>query len=956
MDEGAPRAWISTPISRTIADWGATLSGLGAHLAEHHEGDDEAAAARYRRLLEARAGDPVGAGRAGTHRLADGRRARAGAPGRGGRRSQRRRGRARGAGDARRGAGRDGRARSAAGGGVWRGGRSRPCPGYAPAVHLLERLYADARSVGRAGEGRRGRRRRPARRPRERSGAGRDAARARRPRASNALGALYEERLQDPGKALALYSEWAELGERRAGGVARAAARRREGGRRAGRGGGGAEAGHRDSRSCPAEARFAWCYRAAVIYEERAAADDEAVRAYEAALALDPSFAAGAGGAGARALPQPPAGGAGGGAVASRRRPSRTRAAPARWLSRRRASTRSRLGRVDDALAATSRALSLRSGERGRHRRARAPAGAHGRGATSWPRRWAAWRRRWPIRSTRRRPTGCRRRSSSGSSGPSARRWRPSSARRAAMSAERHSGAAAIRIALQRLYQLVGRGARAGGRRAARVSVEGQRGAATCGRSLDLAWRLGDPEAALAGGAGGAGGRARRRGGAGRGGDAGDEAGARSRPRAGAGEAGGVERRRRDRRGACCARRPRRARARPRSRTRRCPRRCRCCARVVETHATEDALAVLERQATRAGEWALRDPGAPAARRASAPDARDARRAACGSWGTRTSPAGDLRGADADFTQALEADATLPAGAAGAGAPARGDGRRARGRRAVRPRGAPDEGAGARRRRLPPGGAPLRQPGPRRRDGRALPGGGARARARGGDRLRGAGRHPARARRRRAPGAGHAPARRRRADAEAARSAARARGSDLRARSDRSGVGAGRGGRRWIRRRCRRWSAWPRSRPRSGAPPRRSRPIGWRSPRRRIRRVVGAAWARIGDIAERALADVGQAVDAYRNALLSTPDDLPRAGGAGARARRASATGRTRRRRCAGWPPSRAIATRASDTWSRSASCWPGRPRIRRARPTPSRARWPCTRATTSRWIAWTRS
>ena len=40
-------------------DWGATLAGLGAHLAEHHEGDDEAAAARYRRLLEARPGDPV---------------------------------------------------------------------------------------------------------------------------------------------------------------------------------------------------------------------------------------------------------------------------------------------------------------------------------------------------------------------------------------------------------------------------------------------------------------------------------------------------------------------------------------------------------------------------------------------------------------------------------------------------------------------------------------------------------------------------------------------------------------------------------------------------------------------------------------------------------------------------------------------------------------------------------
>ena len=38
---------------------------------------------------------------------------------------------------------------------------------------------------------------------------------------------------------------------------------------------------------------------------------------------------------------------------------------------------------------------------------------------------------------------------------------------------------------------------------------------------------------------------------------------------------------------------------------------------------------------------------------------------------------------------------------------------------------------------------------------------------------------------------------------------------------------------------------------------------------------VSAAWVRIGEIAERALADGEQAVDAYRNALLSTPDDLP---------------------------------------------------------------------------------
>jgi tetratricopeptide (TPR) repeat protein len=39
-------------------------------------------------------------------------------------------------------------------------------------------------------------------------------------------------------------------------------------------------------------------------------------------------------------------------------------------------------------------------------------------------------------------------------------------------------------------------------------------------------------------------------------------------------------------------------------------------------------------------------------------------------------------------------------------------------------------------------------------------------------------------------------------------------------------------------------------------------------------RVVSAAWVRIGDIAERDLADVGVAVEAYRSALLSMPDDV----------------------------------------------------------------------------------
>jgi tetratricopeptide (TPR) repeat protein len=39
-------------------------------------------------------------------------------------------------------------------------------------------------------------------------------------------------------------------------------------------------------------------------------------------------------------------------------------------------------------------------------------------------------------------------------------------------------------------------------------------------------------------------------------------------------------------------------------------------------------------------------------------------------------------------------------------------------------------------------------------------------------------------------------------------------------------------------------------------------------------RVVSAAWVRIGDLAERDLADVGVAVEAYRSALLSAPEDV----------------------------------------------------------------------------------
>ena len=88
-------------------------------------------------------------------------------------------------------------------------------PGYPPAAHLLERLYS---ALGRwdelvkvveidagtaASE-------RPTCAARGGAGSGGEMARLER------LGALYEDRLNDPGKALALYGEWADLGTRRA--------------------------------------------------------------------------------------------------------------------------------------------------------------------------------------------------------------------------------------------------------------------------------------------------------------------------------------------------------------------------------------------------------------------------------------------------------------------------------------------------------------------------------------------------------------------------------------------------------------------------------------------------------------------------------------------------------------------------------------------------------------------
>jgi tetratricopeptide (TPR) repeat protein len=613
--------------------------------------------------------------------------------------------------------------------------------------------------------------------------------------------------------------------------------------------------------------RFAWCYRAAVIYEERAAADDEAVRAYEAALALDPgSRPALAGLARAHYRGRQLEALAGVLLKQSAAEPNPASASALAVEASRILALR--LGRVEEALAATSRALSLDPANvvaiadhaRLLARLGRGPElaeamGSLGQALADPIDKAAAYRLQaeiaeWQLGGKREALAAIERAA-------------------AAMSAERHSGASAIRIALQRLYQLVGRGAEQAAAELARLS-EGQR-VPDVGRSLDLAWRLGDPEGAwravraaldVAPGDGAVLdaavtlatklGRDR------------DRAQALERLAASSGEAATAAVLLR---AAAIARE--RAATRPNEAL---PDTLPLLRRVVETHATEEALAVLERQATRAGDWQL----VILARRQLAESAPDAPTRAVLLWelGGARLASGDLGGADADFARAIEADPTLlPALHAQARLrEARGDSRAAAElyAREARLTKAPGRAAEGFRQAARLYANVVRDDAMAGRcleevlalepeaetDFEVLD---AILRAKGdNDRL-------AQVMRRRAA-AGPVPKRRDRLLAladliyerdpiEAASVLGEAvtldpssvpaliRLAEVEAEIGRSADAIA----------TYRLAITASSDPKG----------------------VGAAWARIGDIAERALADIPQAVDAYRNALLSTPDDLP---------------------------------------------------------------------------------
>ena len=628
-------------------DWAATLSGLSAHVAEHHENDDEAAAARYRRLLEVRSGDPVAlaalervASRTGdaaaqvtlaelavdrspdaAERAALALRAAELAE--------------TAAHDLPRAAALARRALEAV-------------PGYAPAAHLLERLYP---ALGRwdelvkvveaaAAETRGG----------DEAG-GEAASRLER------LGALYEDPLGDPGKALALYGEWAALGTRRVAAL-RALLRAAE---KAGDALVAAEAALKlgtEIRELPAETRFAWCYRAATIYEERAAADDEAVRAYEAALALMPASRPALAGL-ARAHQRSRQHEA---LVAVLTRQAACESNPARASALELESSRIlalRLGRVDDALAAAARALTwepaniaaLAEQARLLVRVARgdelaAALGNLGQTLSDPADKAAAYRMQaetleWQLGQRREALVAIERALS-------------------AAGTARVAGLAAAEIARERLHQLAGRGAELASEQLQRLgNADATAGAdtdAVLGRRLDLAWRLADPEAAwralrgaieLAPTDGAVLDAARVRGiQLGR-----DREAALAMERLA--EASG------DPKGAAALWR---AAAAARSRGEPAggdalPETLALLRRVVEADPSEEALGYLEREATHARDW----PHVILARRQLADAAGDGLTRAALLWelGCAHLAAGDVGGADADFARATEADASF---------------------------------------------------------------------------------------------------------------------------------------------------------------------------------------------------------------------------------------------------------------------------------------------------------
>jgi tetratricopeptide (TPR) repeat protein len=162
-------------------------------------------------------------------------------------------------------------------------------PGYGPAVHMLATLYArlerwnellgviDLEVSGPAASG--------GANAETTVGSAEEIAARRLER----MGGVYESSLADPGKAIEIYRQWVDTGIRRTSALM-AMLRAAE---HAGDSLVAAEAAMRigtELAELPPTQRVAWRYRAANLYEERAAADNEAIAAFDSVLELAPRF------------------------------------------------------------------------------------------------------------------------------------------------------------------------------------------------------------------------------------------------------------------------------------------------------------------------------------------------------------------------------------------------------------------------------------------------------------------------------------------------------------------------------------------------------------------------------------------------------------------------------------------------------------------------------------------
>jgi Tfp pilus assembly protein PilF len=184
-------------------------------------------------------------------------------------------------------------------------------PGYGPGVHTLEGLYArlerwsDVLGVLEIGLGRDAPQSQPPPAAAVAPANAGDAAGAERPwpprptavgsaeelaaRRLERLGGIYETGLHDPDKAIEMYRQWVDSGIRKESALA-ALLRAAE---HAGDSLVAAEAALRLGTELPDMAtvqKIAWRYRAANLYEERAASDHDAIAAFESVLELAPRF------------------------------------------------------------------------------------------------------------------------------------------------------------------------------------------------------------------------------------------------------------------------------------------------------------------------------------------------------------------------------------------------------------------------------------------------------------------------------------------------------------------------------------------------------------------------------------------------------------------------------------------------------------------------------------------